>query len=488
MASHNNIKERHLFETNQMTFASLAMIQILIIITEFLFISTRSTVVNAIGISVAFIGSLITIIGRVKFVSNDRGHLVMFIGMAISFFDVMWTNVVFPYVYGITYLVCLVIMFYKDKRICKLATVVAVVGNGGYTIEYLLGNEHDRLLQVICDDIMVVMACIIAYFVVSTLGRHDKEVLDQVKEQAATQENTANEVKGKSLEIKNLLSDANSYVGSLADSINTSADSMQVISSASKNTAESVQIQKAVSDNITESLHFVVQETTEMSATSEEAMKVIAEGNNTVLALEKQSQTVADVNNSTAELTEELQHRAAGIKEVVNTILSISSQTNLLSLNASIEAARAGEAGRGFAVVADEIRNLSDTTKTSAEQIAEVIDLLVENISRASANMQQTVEATKEEAELIKNTSEAFETISQTVRTLSEAVEEINTRITEVENANAKLIDSNTTLMDASEEVVDSAATSLNVTNECVKLMDDTKEVLDEIFRLSETL
>ena len=50
-------------------------------------------------------------------------------------------------------------------------------------------------------------------------------------------------------------------------------------------------------------------------------------------------------------------------------ILSITNQTNLLSLNASIEAARAGEAGRGFSIVADEIGNLANISRDTATAI-----------------------------------------------------------------------------------------------------------------------
>jgi len=59
----------------------------------------------------------------------------------------------------------------------------------------------------------------------------------------------------------------------------------------------------------------------------------------------------------------------AKINDLAAEILTISGQTNLLSLNASIEAARAGEAGRGFAVVAGEIGTLADTSKNTASAI-----------------------------------------------------------------------------------------------------------------------
>lgn len=101
----------------------------------------------------------------------------------------------------------------------------------------------------------------------------------------------------------------------------------------------------------------------------------------------------AEILNRTTELAEALtisvenSKQIEEIDELTKRILSIASQTNLLSLNASIEAARAGEVGRGFAVVAEEIGKLAADSKETAGEIQTI-----------SAKIKDTVEEIREQA------------------------------------------------------------------------------------------
>ena len=79
------------------------------------------------------------------------------------------------------------------------------------------------------------------------------------------------------------------------------------------------------------------------------------------------------------------------VNKLSGDILSIASQTNLLSLNASIEAARAGEAGRGFAVVAEEISHLSDSSRDAASNIQKINETITEAVHNLADHSQSLV-------------------------------------------------------------------------------------------------
>lgn len=85
--------------------------------------------------------------------------------------------------------------------------------------------------------------------------------------------------------------------------------------------------------------------------------------------------------------------QAKSVEEInllTENIISITEQTNLLSLNASIEAARAGDAGKGFAVVANEIGQLASDSAEAAVKIKNVSSTVitsVEDLAREAHKM-----------------------------------------------------------------------------------------------------
>ena len=128
-----------------------------------------------------------------------------------------------------------------------------------------------------------------------------------------------------------------------------------------------------------------------------------------------------DISNAFEEISELL----IKIENNSNSITSIASQTNMLSLNASIEAARAGEAGKGFAVVAMEIKALSDSSQSAANDTTN-------NSAEIKKYMENLMEQTKRLSELVSQ-------VDGRVNNLAAATEEITASTKVVEDTSKQI-------------------------------------------------
>jgi methyl-accepting chemotaxis protein len=136
---------------------------------------------------------------------------------------------------------------------------------------------------------------------------------------------------------------------------------------------QAVATQKTVEEmgEVMHAMRSIAHDANTVAVASQAAVETAQQGAEVVRQAIESMAGISDKVAPGAARVRELGHRISGVVAVIS---QIAEQTNLLSLNAAIEAARAGEFGRGFAVVADEVRKLSESSASSAQQIAQLVE------------------------------------------------------------------------------------------------------------------
>lgn len=155
------------------------------------------------------------------------------------------------------------------------------------------------------------------------------------------------------------------------------------------------------------------------------------------------------------------------IGSILDTIRSISEQTNLLALNAAIEAARAGEQGRGFAVVADEVRNLASRSAASTDEIQKMIDQLQEQSAKTVAT--------------IKTGQDQSNSVVGQANEANTALEQITAHIGQISDMNIQVA----TATEEQSLVVNDMSKNVEEINQ---LTTETSEIADELTASSTNL
>jgi len=95
----------------------------------------------------------------------------------------------------------------------------------------------------------------------------------------------------------------------------------------------------------------------------------VAEIRDATRRLHNDNTSTQSTQSKLEEAVEDIHNTLENINDVLNAIRGIAGQTRLLGLNASIEAARVGAAGQGFNIIAQEVRELSETSRRTVDEI-----------------------------------------------------------------------------------------------------------------------
>lgn len=193
------------------------------------------------------------------------------------------------------------------------------------------------------------------------------------------------------------------------------SDAVEAMAAASEEMVASVREIKDTGQNIAEKAR-VSNEATKSSALSVQDARTVMEDITAVV-----SDTVSGIDRLNAFTRE--------IAAMADTIKTIASQTNMLSLNAAIEAARAGDVGRGFAVVAGEVRALSAKTTETTRGIDALVDSLQNEMTSITGAMERSRavvakggEAVTKASQEMANVTHLTEEMTQNVRQISEVL------------------------------------------------------------------
>ncbi len=196
-------------------------------------------------------------------------------------------------------------------------------------------------------------------------------------------------------------------------------------------------------------------------------------------AVENKQNTSNAINDILGKLRQAIESSKSveRVNDLTDEILSISSQTNLLSLNASIEAARAGEAGRGFAVVADEISQLANSSKDTANSIQTINNMVIEAVKDLIESADAIVKFINE------NILPDYEGFVNAGKQYDEDAVHVNEIVTRFNNMSIDLKQSMNSIMESINEintaVNESADGATNVAANTSDLVKDIGEIAD---------
>ena len=414
---------------------------------------------------------------------------ILSIGFSLLYAFVLITAAV-PTTFVYIFMIYVTIIPYGDIRLCYITGGIAVLANIGSIIYgFVTGSlTSNDLAMIEIQVISIAIGALFVYFATNVIGRVNAQKMDEIHEE----KNKTEHLLANTLDISQGISDDIEAVSSrmemLMEAMSTTGDSMKDVTAGANETADSLQQQLSQTEEIVEQIDSA-------KAVTETIASNVAQTEQTItLGKENIEQLLASVNQSeavgatVAEKMNELMENTKKMNSIVEMINSITSQTSLLSLNASIEAARAGEAGRGFAVVAGEIQSLAGQTSEATVNITKLINDINSSIQEVFNSTNQMMENNKTQNQAVETMASTFEDIEQCVSNIEEVSSDLEHVVTELVHSNETIVNGINMISSVTQEVSARASETLEDTEKNTVVVEEVTDVIFSIYAKAKQL
>lgn len=380
---------------------------------------------------------------------------------------------------------------------------MAFSGERQSTVDNLVANTLmnqfiiSGVLLVLCVGIMIVLAFRIRRPLMITSGYIERvadgdlsgrpecsSVISEVKTLINASTSLADKLGGIVTEVDEhagILDDSMASLNALAEANSTSTNQirqvMDDLSSTAVTLADNVQSVNAKVIEMGDNMSAINSEAATLNDNSDKMNKAGQNVFESMTLVLTSSHTASDIIAQLIEQVNETNKAIASINEAVELISDITSQTNLLSLNASIEAARAGQAGRGFAVVASEIKQLADQSSQGADSIKNIADNILEKSNRSVILTGRMKELAEQEQTDIGNAKESFDILNRIIEENAAIAQTVMDKTKNLEALKLDIINSVSELSAISEE---NAASNEEVTARVTEIAESVNRISED--------
>lgn len=397
------------------------------------------------------------IVEWVLYKRNPDSRLIMYlIGACYSVlfvFAIFTANSVTNFVYCVPMFV--VMTLYSNVRfsalycgILSLFNILDIVYKAitvGYATEQIADLEI-RAISIV----LVAVYCVITTVCLNKLNKNKLDNLNAEKDKSTQMLNNTLQL---AEQISQGIEQVTEKMEQLDQSVIHIQGSMKEVTQGSTETADSVQQQMIRTEEIQNHIARVKENAESIDRGVEDTTGMIQAGQKNIDAMAEQVNKSIAANDTVISRMEDLSVQTEKMNTIIEMITGITSQTSLLSLNASIEAARAGEAGRGFAVVASEISSLASQTKSATVSITELIQNINAELGEVSEAIDLVTSSNKSHAVTAREVLGSFEKIAEMTDNIGRQTSVMRETVSNLETANAGIVESIQTISAVTEEV-----------------------------------